>query len=83
MPGNLGWARRVKPQPGHWRSDMYAQGFTADRRGMIVDLTFQNASVQSAVEIDHFTALALWKRLGELLGAAGDHELEALTFIAR
>lgn len=50
---------------------------------MIVDLTFQNASVQSAVEIDHFTALALWKRLGELLGAAGDHEREALTFIAR
>jgi hypothetical protein len=46
---------------------MYAQGFTADRRGMTVNLTFENASVQSAVGIDHFTALALWKRLGDLV----------------
>ena len=46
---------------------MYAQGFTADRRGTTVNLTFENASVQSAVGINHFPAMALWKRLGELL----------------
>jgi hypothetical protein len=34
---------------------------------MTVNLTFENASVQSAVGINHFTAVALWKRLGELL----------------
>jgi hypothetical protein len=34
---------------------------------MTVNLTFENASVQSAVGIDHFTAMALWKRLGDLL----------------
>lgn len=46
---------------------MYARGFTADRRGMTVNLTFENASVQSALGISHFTAVALWQRLGELL----------------
>jgi hypothetical protein len=56
-----------RAQPGPRRSDVYARGFTADRRGMTVDLTFENASVQSAVGINHFTAVALWKRLGELL----------------
>jgi len=34
---------------------------------MTVNLTFENASVQSAVGISHFTAVALWKRLGDLL----------------
>lgn len=46
---------------------MYAREFTADRRGMTVNLTFENASVQSAVGISHLTAAALWRRLGELL----------------
>jgi hypothetical protein len=62
---------------------MYAKGFTADRHGMTVNLTFENASVQSAVGIDHFTALALWKRLGELLRAADEPEREGLTLTAR
>ena len=39
---------------------------------MTVNLTFENASVQSAVGINHFTAVALWKRLGELLRPAGE-----------
>jgi hypothetical protein len=34
---------------------------------MTVNLTFENASVQSAVGINHFTAVALWERLGDLL----------------
>jgi len=58
------------PQLRPRQSDVYAQGFTADKLGMTVNLTFENASVQSAVGIDHFTALALWKRLGELLHQA-------------
>lgn len=51
---------------------MYARGVTADRRGMTVNLTFENASVQSAVGINLFTAVALWKRLGELLHQADE-----------
>lgn len=39
---------------------------------MKVDLTFENASVQSAVGINYFTAVALWKRLGELLRQADE-----------
>jgi hypothetical protein len=41
---------------------------------MIVNLTFENASVQSAVGINHFTAVALWKRLGDLLHQVDEPE---------
>jgi hypothetical protein len=34
---------------------------------MTVNLTFENASVQNAVGINYFTAVALWNQLGELL----------------
>ena len=52
---------------------------------MTVNLTFENASVQSAVGINQFTALALWKRLGELLRAADElgNEREGLSITAR
>src|SRR6266699_3919780 len=67
-PGSPGLASPLaRAQPRPRRSDVYARGFTADRRGMTVNLTFENASVQSAVGINHITAVALWKRLGELL----------------
>lgn len=46
---------------------------------MIVNLTFENASVQSAVAINRFTAVALWQRLGELLGSADVAEDEEAT----
>ena len=49
---------------------------------MTVNLTFENASVQSAVGINHFTAVALWRRLGDLLHPVDEPEecgVEGLT----